>query len=84
MSNLVWHKPTNHPLGPKTVLVGLNIDGIRTSCEGYLDSSPHAPATDRDGAQMDDGMAWYAVDGEPINPAHITGWTELPEGPSHV
>lgn len=78
---LTWHKPGNLPDAQTNVLIGLNVNGIRTSCEGYIDSSPHAPATDRDGAPHDDGMCWYAADGEPINPAHVTGWCDLPEGP---
>ena len=35
MNGLTWHKPTALPDAETNVLVGLNVDGIRTSCEGY-------------------------------------------------
>jgi hypothetical protein len=59
----------------------LNVDGIRTSCEGFIDSSPHAPSTDADGAPNDDGMQWYDVTAQPLDHAHVIGWAELPACP---
>lgn len=78
---IAWHKPTNRPDAQTNVLIGLNVDGIRTSCEGYLDSSPFAPSTDKDGAPNNDGMQWYDVTGQPLDHAQVTGWSEMPKGP---
>jgi len=69
-------------VGQMNVLIALNVDGIRTSCEGFIDSSPHAPSTDADGAPNDDGMQWYDVTGLPLNHAQVVGWAEMPEGPA--
>ena len=81
-STITWHSPDNPPDADTNVLIGLNVDGIRTSCEGFLDSSPHAPSTDADGAPNDDGMQWYDVTGLPLNHAQVVGWAEMPEGPA--
>lgn len=70
MNGLTWHKPTALPDAETNVLVGLNVDGIRTSCEGYL-------SDDRRG-----NPCWYDVCAQPIEPQHITGWAEMPEGPA--
>ena len=52
------------------VLIGLNIDGIRDSCEGYFGCNP-------DGRE-----SYYTVDDQPIEHHHVTGWAEMPEGPA--
>jgi len=69
-STITWHAPDNLPDAKTNVLIGLNVDGTRTSCEGFL-------STD-----SDDRPCWYDVTAEVIDPAHITGWAELPEGPA--
>lgn len=81
-SQITWHSPDNYPDAETNVLIGLNVDGIRTSCEGFIDSSPHAPSTDADGAPNDSGMQWYDVTAQPLDHRHVTGWAELPEGPA--
>ena len=80
-STITWHPATNYPDAETNVLIGLNVDGIRTSCEGFIDSSPHAPSTDADGAPNDSGMQWYDVTAQPLDHRHVTGWATLPEGP---
>lgn len=50
-SQITWHKPTNHPDADIRVLIGLNVDGIRDSCEGYFGCNP-------DGRE-----SWYTVAG---------------------
>jgi hypothetical protein len=81
-TTLIWHKPDNPPDAQTNVLIGLNVDGLRTSCEGFIDSGMQTPFTDADGAPNDDGMQWYDVCAQPLDHAHVTGWTEMPEGPS--
>jgi hypothetical protein len=80
-TQITWHKPDNLPDAQTNVLIALNVDGIRTSCEGFIDSSPHAPSTDADGAPNDDGMQWYDVTAEPLDHRHVVAWASLPEGP---
>lgn len=70
MTTLTWHPPTNPPDADTNVLVGLNVEGIRTSCEGFLSTDMH------------DQACWYDVTAQPIEHRHVTGWAEMPEGPT--
>lgn len=37
-SQITWHKPADLlPDADTSVLLGLDVDGIKTSCEGFLD-----------------------------------------------
>ena len=67
--NITWHPPTNLPDAETNVLVGLNVDGIRTSCEGFISTDMH------------DQLCWYDVCAQPLSHEHVTGWCEMPEGP---
>jgi hypothetical protein len=69
-STITWHKPTALPDADTAVLVGLDVDGIRTSCEGYFGCNP-------DGREF-----WYDSNDQPLDSKHVTGWCELPEGPA--
>ena len=69
-SQITWHAPTNYPDADTAVLVGLNVDGIRTSCEGYFGTNP-------DGRE-----SWYDSNDCALEHRHVTGWCELPEGPA--
>ncbi len=69
-STITRHKPTNYPDADVRILIGLNFDGIRDSCEGYYGCNP-------DGRE-----SYYTVDDQPIEHHHVTGWAEMPEGPA--
>ena len=69
-STITWHAPDNLPDAETNVLIGLNVDGIRTSCEGFISTTP------------DDRLCWYDVTAMPLEHRHVTGWAELPEGPA--
>lgn len=69
-TTITWHRPANYPDADVRVLIGLNIDGIRDSCEGYFGCNP-------DGRE-----SYYTVDDQPIEHHHVTGWAEMPEGPA--
>lgn len=69
-SQVTWYKPDNYPDSDIAVLVGLDVDGIRTSCEGYFGCNP-------DGREC-----WYDSNDQPLEHRHVTGWAELPEGPA--
>ena len=69
-STITWEKPTDYPDAGTNVLIGLDVDGIRTSCEGYFGTNP-------DGREC-----WYDVADQPLEHRHVTGWATLPEGPA--
>ncbi len=40
-STITWHPPTNLPDAETNVLLGIDVDGIKTSCEGFLSDDMH-------------------------------------------
>ncbi len=57
-STITWHRPADKlPDADTSVLVGLSIDGLRTSCEGFLDGDQWR---DCDAMPLDDAYvaAW--------------------------
>lgn len=78
---ITWRMPCNRPDPQTNVLIALNIDGVRDTCEGFVESSPHAPSTDAYGAPNHDGLQWYDVTAQPLDHAHVVGWAERPRGP---
>ena len=44
-TQITWHKPDNLPDAQTNVLIALNVDGIRTSCEGFRTPQPDAVTT---------------------------------------
>ena len=69
-STITWHSPGNPPDVDTNVLIALNVDGLRTSCEGFLSATP------------DDRACWYDVCATPLPHEQVTAWAEMPEGPA--
>lgn len=68
-STIQWHSPSDPPDVETNVLIGLDVDGIKTSCEGFLSDDMHGNA------------CWYDVTAQPLDHAHVIGWAELPACP---
>lgn len=68
-SQITWHPPTNPPDAETNVLLGLDVDGIKTSCEGFLSDDMHG------------NPCWYDVTAQPIEGKQVMCWAELPECP---
>jgi len=68
-STITWHSPSDPPDAETNVLIGLDVDGIKTSCEGFLSTTP------------DDRPCWYDVTAQPLEHGHVQCWAEMPECP---
>lgn len=68
-STITWHPASEPPDAESNVLIALNVDGIKTSCEGFISTTP------------DDRECWYDVTAQPLPHEHVRYWADLPECP---
>ena len=69
-STITWRKLADGlPDAETNVIVGLNVDGLKTSCEGFI-------SADHLGNEQ-----WYDVCAVPLEHEHVRCWADLPESP---
>lgn len=57
------------PDAESNVLLGIDVDGIKTSCEGFLSDDMHG------------NPCWYDVTAQPLPHEQVVAWADLPECP---